>query len=83
MPDMETPDPYKWITRDGASEVLGVNVRTVSRMIADGRLTAYWPNGGEHERRPILLWYDEVKELRAARVRAGMQEARDGAFVDD
>jgi excisionase family DNA binding protein len=74
MPDMETPNPSDWITQTGAAESLRVDVRTIPRMIEDGRLSMYWPRGGRREQRPKLLWYADVLELRNARIRAGVQE---------
>jgi hypothetical protein len=60
-----------FITKGGAAEVLGVSTMTVLRMLLAGQLTAYWPRAAKGERRPTLLSYAEVLEVRDARVRLG------------
>lgn len=77
MYDMEQqtlpiPNPGDWMTRQAAAHVLGVDPRTVDRMVENRRLTDHRPIGAPQERPPLLLWREEVRELVRARARAGL-----------
>jgi hypothetical protein len=75
QPQLPIPNPADWMTRAAAAFALGVDPATVSRMVADGILTARRPVGGPAENPPLILWRAEVEELSAARARA-MRRAR-------
>lgn len=66
------PNPSDWMTRSAAAYVLGVDPRTVDRMVANRRLTDHRPVSAPTERGPLLLWREEVRELVRARARAGL-----------
>jgi len=57
----------EWMTRGAAAALLGVHVRTVARMVEDGRLPGYWPEAAEGEESPLLLYKPEVQEFKHAR----------------
>jgi hypothetical protein len=67
------PNPQDWATKAGAATLLDVNLRTIDRMIEDGRLTAHAPIGARNAER--LLWVPEVVELVNARRRAAPTDA--------
>lgn len=80
MCDMEQqtlpiPNPGEWMTRQAGAYVLGVDPRTVDRMVADGLLTAYRPVGKPGEVVPLILWREQVRELVHARARSGKARA--------
>jgi hypothetical protein len=65
------------MTCGAAAHALGVDKATVTRMISVGLLTVHRPNGHpDGERVQLLLWAEEVEELRRARARA--KAPRDG-----
>jgi excisionase family DNA binding protein len=45
------PEPTPWLTIDQAADRLRVSVRTVERMVADGRLAEHRPREGSRTRR--------------------------------
>lgn len=60
----------------GAARILDVDRSTVTRMLADKRLTAHYPRRGHGERPTILIPWNQVDQLRRARdVAAGRQVA--------
>jgi excisionase family DNA binding protein len=61
------PNPYDWTTVPGAAELLGVDRRTVDRLIDKGVLTGCTPYQGKREKRVVILWRAEVIEVRDAR----------------
>lgn len=54
----------EWLTRDQAARLLRVTTKTVDRMRADGRLTAYRREDGRAFR-PVLVKRDDVRRLLA------------------
>lgn len=67
------PNPGDWATKAGAAALLDVNLRTIDRMIEDGRLTPHAPLGARNAEH--LLWVPEVLELVKARKRAAPGDA--------
>ncbi len=63
------PNPGDWGTWTHVQTVLLVSRQTLVRMTEDGRLTLYRIGGGA----PVF-WMPEVRELAAARERAGIKE---------
>ena len=59
VPTLPIPNPHEWGTREAAAARIGVDARTISRMIEDGRLTAHRINCGPGEHK-TLLWWPEV-----------------------
>lgn len=58
-----------WYTRRGAAEEIGCHVKTLDRMVKDGRITGHQPHGGENEDVPVLFYAPDVYELAQARKR--------------
>lgn len=80
MCDMEQqplplPNPGDWMTRQAAAYVLGVDPRTVDRMVLDKLLTDYRPVAKPGEQAPLLLWREQVRDLVRARARSGRARA--------
>lgn len=67
QPKLPMPNPADWMTQRAAAELLGVSTRTVTRMVVDGKLSLYWPKGGQGEKRPALFWWPEVQAYATAR----------------
>jgi hypothetical protein len=66
-PKLPLPNPEDWATRTAVAEKLDVDVATVTRMVAAGRLTAYHPRLGAAESMRAMFWWPEVLEYDAAR----------------
>jgi excisionase family DNA binding protein len=60
------PNVGDWCAIAGAAARLKVSRRTVERMVLDGRLTGYWPEGAPHRTAAALLWKPQVIELAEA-----------------
>lgn len=80
MADMktQTPDSQEWCTIAYTAERLAVSLRTVTRMIADGRLRATKPRIGSREsaRHKTLIALSDVNEY--ARALAIVRAQADG-----
>lgn len=80
MPPMNTPlplpNPFEWMTVAAVAQFMGVDRRTVERMIAKGTLTGHKPYGADGEKVPFLIWRDEAITVRNARVRLAAGAAR-------
>lgn len=63
------PNPGDWATWAYTQQVLKVSRQSVVRMVNDGRLTQYRMAGGHP-----MFWLPEVRELAAARQRAGIKD---------
>lgn len=63
------PDPGSWMTIKAVACLLGVNRKTVDRMITKGLLTGYAPYSAPDEKAPTLLWRDEAMAMLSARNR--------------
>jgi excisionase family DNA binding protein len=63
------PNPFEWMTVAGVAQFMGVDRRTVERMITKGTLTGHKPYGADGEKVPYLIWRDEAITVRNARVR--------------
>lgn len=72
---LQLPNPHDWLTRGAAARILGVDAATVGRMVGDGRLRGYSPDGIRGERPPVIFWRPEVEALHEARrtAREGVQ----------
>lgn len=70
------PNPFEWMTVAGVAQFMGVDRRTVERMIAKGTLTGHKPYGADGEKVPFLIWRDEAITVRNARVRLAAGAAR-------
>jgi excisionase family DNA binding protein len=57
------PNPGDWCAIAGAARRLKVSRRTVERMVMDGRLTGYWPEGAAERPAGAMLWKPQVVEL--------------------
>lgn len=57
------PNPGDWCAIAGAARRLKVSRRTVERMVLDGRLTGYWPEGATRRTAAAMLWLPQVVEL--------------------
>lgn len=71
------PNPGDWCTVDAAALIIGVNRRTVARLVDRGVLRKYSFAGSE---RGVFLWKPEVIEYAAAwaRIREGELRERHG-----
>jgi len=65
---MTMADPRDWCTYAFAAEQLNVSMRTVARMIAEGKLTAYRPLTGSREspRHKTLIYVPQLMEYKQA-----------------
>lgn len=54
------PTPRRWVTKQEAADHLGVSVRTIGIMLADGRLTGYRVGGAGANTRMSRLDLNEV-----------------------
>lgn len=65
---MMLANPNDWCTAAYAAEKIGVSLRTVYRLIKEGRLRAYVPRKGSREtgRRHTLLALEEVTTFATA-----------------
>lgn len=68
---LHLPNPGDWLTRYAAADRLGVDTRTVDRLVAAGTLTAYHPRTRPDTRCPVMFWAPEVEEVARARNRLG------------
>jgi excisionase family DNA binding protein len=57
------PNPGDWCAIAGAAKRLKCSRRTVERMVSDGRLIGYWPEGAPTRAASALLWKPDVIEL--------------------
>jgi len=62
-PMLPLPNPEDWCAITGAAKRLGVSTRTVERMVLDGRLRGYWPEGAPERPYSAMLWKAQVIEL--------------------
>lgn len=62
-PRQSTPKVSDLIGTEDAAKLLGVTVRTIQRMVHDGRLTAYTRPVQGRGRAPVLVDRNQVKEL--------------------
>jgi excisionase family DNA binding protein len=70
------PNPEDWITVYGAAPILRTSVRTVVRMVQDGRLTGYRIAGAPDRPASRILWRPQVVELAEAMRRVSSDRAR-------
>lgn len=61
-------DPGDWCTYAYAAEQLHVSMRTIGRMVADGRLSGFRPLIGSHEspRHKTILYVPQLREYQRA-----------------
>lgn len=61
-------DPGDWCTYAYAAEQLGVSLRTIARMVSDGRLAGFRPLLGKHEspRHKTILYVPQLREYQRA-----------------
>jgi excisionase family DNA binding protein len=60
------PNPGDWVSIAGAAEMLGVSGRTVARMVDDGRLRSFLPEGAFDRPANRILWRADVDDLKCA-----------------
>lgn len=56
------PTPRRWVTKQEAAEHIGVSVRTIGIMLADGRLRGYRVGGAGAKTRMVRLDLVEVDD---------------------
>jgi|SRR5215207_8573699 len=71
------PNIGDWCAIAGAARRLKCSRRTVERMVADGRLTGYWPEGAPKRAASALLWKPQVLELAEALARVRRVQSGD------
>lgn len=66
-PMLPLPNSGDWMTIGAAAHLMKVHTRTIDRLIDKGVLTTYSPWAAPGERKPIMLWRDQVFQVHAAR----------------
>lgn len=63
------PNPDDWMTTRAVAQLLGVDRRTVDRLIDKGVLKRYQPYTATDETPPALIWREEALQVLSARTK--------------